>query len=278
MSVKYSKSFKIALYAISIVTCIVILYPYIVMFLSSVKGMNEIYRIPGTLWPEKWNLSNYITIWQHIPLTYYFRNSAIVAFGATALSITCAIPTGYALARMSFPGKKTMMQFIIITQMFAPVVLLVGIYRVMLTFHLTNSLFGLIVLIAAFNQAFSSWLLSGTFATISRELEEAATIDGCSRVQAVIRVIIPLAAPGIVTAIIHAFIGAWNEYTLTLVLISDTYKKSLNVGIRAFFGYTNVEWWYVFTASLLTTVPILLLFQVIDKYIVGGLTAGGVKG
>ena len=201
-----------------------------------------------------------------------------ISCGATALSISCAIPTGYALARMNFPGKKGFMQFIIITQMFAPVVLLVGIYKIMMTFHLTNSLFGLILLIAAFNQAFSSWLLSGTFATISRELEEAATIDGCTRLQAVIRVIIPLAAPGIVTAVIHAFIGAWNEYTLTLVLISDTYKKSLNVGIRAFFGYTNVEWWYVFTCSLLTTLPILLLFQAIDKYIVGGLTAGGVKG
>ncbi|MBE5997279.1 MAG: carbohydrate ABC transporter permease [Lachnospiraceae bacterium] len=278
MSDRYSKVFRIALYVISAITCLVILYPYLVMFFSSVKGMNEIYRIPGTLWPEKWNLSNYRTIWEHIPLTYYFRNSAIVACGATALSITCAIPTGYALARMSFPGKKGFMQFIIITQMFAPVVLLVGIYRIMLTLHLTNNLFGLILLIAAFNQAFSSWLLSGTFATISKELEEAATIDGCSRLQAVIRVIIPLAAPGIVTAVIHAFIGAWNEYTLTLVLISDTYKKSLNVGIRAFFGYTNIEWWYVFTASLLTTIPILFLFQAIDKYIVGGLTAGGVKG
>ncbi len=278
MSVTHSKSFRIALYVIAVLTCLIILYPYLVMFFSSVKGMNEIYRIPGTLWPEKWNLDNYLTIWKHIPLTYYFRNSAIVALGSTALSITCAIPTGYALARMSFPGKKGFMQFIIITQMFAPVVLLVGIYRVMLIFKLTNSLFGLILLIAAFNQAFSSWLLSGTFATISRELEEAAVIDGCNRVQAVIRVIIPLAAPGIATAVIHAFIGAWNEYTLTLVLISDTYKKSLNVGIRAFFGYTNVEWWYVFCASLLTTIPILLLFQLIDKYIVGGLTAGGVKG
>ena len=278
MSVTHSKAFRITLYVISALTCLIILYPYLVMFLSSVKGMNEIYRIPGTLWPEKWNLSNYLTIWKHIPLGYYFRNSAIVAIGSTALSISCAIPTGYALARMNFPGKKGFMQFIIITQMFAPVVLLVGIYRVMLVLKLTNSLFGLILLIAAFNQAFSSWLLSGTFATISKELEEAATIDGCSRLQAVIRVIIPLAAPGIVTAVIHAFIGAWNEYTLTLVLISDTYKKSLNVGIRAFFGYTNIEWWYVFCASLLTTIPILLLFQLIDKYIVGGLTAGGVKG
>ncbi|MBR7187138.1 MAG: carbohydrate ABC transporter permease [Clostridia bacterium] len=278
MSAKPSKPMKIALYAISIVTCAVILYPYVVMFFSSVKDINEIYRIPGTIWPEHWNLSNYITVWQHIPLLYYFRNSAIVAFGATAVSICCAIPTGYALARMNFPGKKGFMQFIIITQMFAPVVLLVGIYRVMLTFSLTNNLFGLILLVAAFNQAFSAWLLSGTFATISHELEEAATIDGCNRVQAVIRVIIPLAAPGIATAVIHAFIGAWNEYTLTLVLISDTFKKSLNVGIRAFFGYTNVEWWYVFTCSLLTTVPILLLFQFVDKHIVGGLTAGGVKG
>ena len=278
MNVMHSRGFRIALYTIASLTCIVVLYPYLVMFFSSVKGIDEIYRIPGTLLPEKWNLGNYLTVWEHIPLAYYFRNSAIVAFGASTLSICCAIPTGYALAKMNFPGKKALMQFIIVTQMFAPVVLLVGIYKIMMTFHLTNNLFGLILLIAAFNQAFSSWLLSGTFATISTELEEAAKIDGCNRVQAVIRVVIPLAAPGIATALIHAFIGAWNEYTLTLVLISDTYKKSLNVGIRAFFGYTNVEWWYVFACSLLTTLPILLMFQVVDKHIVGGLTAGGVKG
>ena len=95
MSAKPSKTLKIALYVISIVTCAIILYPYVVMFFSSVKDINEIYRIPGTLLPENWNLSNYITVWEHIPLAYYFRNSAIVAFGATALSIACAIPTGY---------------------------------------------------------------------------------------------------------------------------------------------------------------------------------------
>jgi multiple sugar transport system permease protein len=128
---------------------------------------------------------------------------------------------------MRFPGKKGFMQFIIITQMFAPVVLLVGIYRVMLTFHLTNSLFGLIVLIAAFNQAFSSWLLSGTFATISRELEEAATINGAGFWRRIFSIVIPLAKNGFLSGFLLSFISIAKELDLIAILMTpDNYTLS----------------------------------------------------
>ncbi|MCI8418603.1 MAG: carbohydrate ABC transporter permease [Lachnospiraceae bacterium] len=269
---------RVFLYLFAFFSVVFILYPYFVMLVSSLKGMDEIFRIPGTIFPEKWVWTNYVDIWRDIPLAVYFKNSAIIAVGATALCIACAIPAGYALARMQFPGKRFVMSCIVVTQMFSAVVLLVGIYKLMVSLHLQNTRTGLILLIAAFNQAFAAWLLSGTFATISKELEEAAMIDGCSRVRALIRVILPLAAPGIVTAIVFVFINAWNEYTLTLVLIGDPMLKSLNVGIHAFFGYTNTEWWYVFAASLLATLPILCFFQILERQLVGGLTAGGVKG
>lgn len=168
------------------------------------------------------------------------------------------------------------MSVIIVTQMFSTVVLMVGIFKLMVALKLTNSLVGIIFLVAAFNQAFASWMLSGTFRRISFEMEEAALIDGCNRLQAMTRVTMPLAAPGIVTAIIFVFLNAWNEYTLTLILISDQLKKSLNTGIRSFFGYTNTEWHYVFACSILATLPVLLFFQVLEKHLMGGLTAGGV--
>jgi len=269
---------RFLLYAYIIVGVLFILYPYYVMFISSLKDLDEMFRIPGTLIPHKWIWKNYIDIWRDVPLATYFRNSAVVAFCATGICILCAIPAGYALARLRFPGKKTVMSGIIVTQMFSPVVLLVGIYKLMVTMNLQNKLLGIILLVAAFQQAFAAWILSGTFATISQELEEAAMIDGCSRLKSVIRIILPLAAPGIVTAIMFVFISAWNEYTLTLVLIGDANLKTLNVGIHSFFGYTNTEWWYVFAASLLATLPILSFFQVLERYLVGGLTAGGVKG
>jgi multiple sugar transport system permease protein len=179
---------------------------------------------------------------------------------------------------MKFPGKRFIMSAVIVTQMFSEVVLLVGIYKVMVALHLQNTRKGLVFIFAAFNRAFAAWMLCGTFSSISKELEESAMIDGCNRLTAMIKIILPLAAPGIVTAIIFVFIHAWNEYTLTLVLIGDPMLKTLNVGISAFFGYTNTEWWYVFATSILATLPVLLLFQFLEKHIVGGLTAGSVKG
>ncbi len=279
MSIKCKRNLsRIFLYLFAVIAVVFFLYPYFVMFVSSLKGMDEIFRIPGTIFPEKWVWSNYVDIWKDIPLLTYFKNTLIVGVLSTALCIVCAIPAGYALARMQFPGKKFIMSAIIVTQMFSQVVLLVGIYKVMVAMHLQNTHEGLILVIAAFNQAFAAWMLSGTFASISTELEEAAMIDGCNRLTAMIRVILPLAAPGIVTAIIFVFINAWNEYTLTLVLIGDPLLKTLNVGISAFFGYTNTEWWYVFAASILATLPVLAFFQILEKHLVGGLTAGGVKG
>ena len=255
-----------------------IVFPYFVMFVGSFKNLDEIYRIPATLLPKVWRFSNYIDVWKAVPLAVYFRNSAIIAVGSTVLDIVCAVPAAYAMARMRFPGKKTMMAIVIMTQMFSPVVMMVGIYKIMSFYHLTNSLVGIIFLVAAFNLAFSIWLLRGFFETISMELEEAALIDGCGRVQAMVRIVLPLAAPGIVTAAIFVFIAGWNDYMMSLILIGATDLKSINLGIRAFFGYTGTEWWYVFAISLMATAPILLFFRFIERYMTGGLTAGGVKG
>ena len=278
MKRKKIKLSRVFLYAFACMVSLFILYPYIVMFFGSLKDLNTLYRIPGTLLPEVWHWENYVNIWKDVPLLIYFKNSLIVAVFGTALCIVCAIPGGYALARMNFPGKKTMMSLIIMTQMFSPVVMMVGIYKVMSSMHLANSLVGIILLVAAFNQAFAVWLLSGTFATISKELEEAARIDGCNKVSAMVRIILPLAAPGIVTAMTFVFISGWNEYMLSLILIGDSSLKTINLGIRAFFGYTGTEWWYVFAASILSTLPILGFFRILERHLTGGLTAGGVKG
>lgn len=275
---KKKKASRLFLYFFCFVFCVGVLYPYFVMIVNSFKSLNNIFKIPPTILPEEWHFENYVNIWKDIPLLTYFRNSLIVAVGSTILCIVCAVPAGYAMARMKFPGKKTLMSCIIVTQMFSTVVLLVGIFKLMTAMGLQNSLLGIILLVAAFNQAFASWMLSGTFRSISFELEEAALIDGCGRFKAMTRVVLPLAAPGIVTAVIFVFLNAWNEYTLSLVLISDQNLKPLNIGIRSFFGYTNTEWHYVFAASLLATLPMLFFFQFLERHLMGGLTAGGVKG
>ena len=190
----------------------------------------------------------------------------------------CGIPAAYALARMKFKGQTAFLGFIIVSQMFAPVVLLIGIYKVMMSLHMTNSIIGLIFINAAFNQAFTVWLLRGTFLGISPEMEQAAKIDGCNKMQAMFRVLLPVAAPGIVTTLIFIFINAWNEYTVALTLISADTLKPLTVGINIFNGYNMIEWQYLFAASLFAVIPVVILFMCIEKNLVSGLASGGVKG
>jgi len=269
---------RILLYFVVVVISLFILYPYFVMFTTALKSRNEIFAMDGRLFPIKALWSNFADIWVKAPMAKYMLNSIIIASGSTAIAMVCGIPAAYALARMKFKGQAAFLGFIIVSQMFAPVVLLIGIYKVMQVLNLTNSLLGLIFINAAFNQAFTIWLLRGTFMSISAEMEQAATIDGCNRIQAMFKVLLPVAAPGIVTTLIFIFINAWNEYTVALCLISTETIKPLTVGINIFNGYNIIEWQYLFAASIFAIIPVVILFMSIEKNLTSGLTAGGVKG
>ena len=269
---------RIVLYFVVALICIVILYPYFVMFCTALKSRAEIFAIDASVLPQNANWQNFLDIWSKAPMAQYMWNSFVIAGGSTAIAMLCGIPAAYALARMKFKGQTAFLGFIIVSQMFAPVVLLIGIYKVISLLGMTNSLMGLIFINAAFNQAFTIWLLRGTFMSISAEMEQAATIDGCNRVQAMLKILLPVAAPGIVTTLIFIFINAWNEYTVALCLISTETIKPLTVGINIFNGYNMIEWQYLFAASIFAIVPVVILFMSIEKNLTSGLTAGGVKG
>ena len=269
---------RILLYFTVAFICLFILYPYFVMFCTALKSRQEIFSINGTILPIDYVWSNFADIWKLAPMAEYLMNSIIIASGSTAIAMICGIPAAYALARMKFKGQTAFLGFIIVSQMFAPVVLLIGIYKVMQSMALTNTLLGLVFINAAFNQAFTIWLLRGTFMSISAEMEQAATIDGCNRLQAMFKILLPVAAPGIVTTLIFIFINAWNEYTVALCLISTDTLKPLTVGINIFNGYNIIEWQYLFAASIFAIVPVVILFMSIEKNLTSGLTAGGVKG
>ena len=277
--VNYGKLLRrILLYFVVVFICLFILYPYFVMVCTALKSRAEIFAMEGTIFPKAAMWSNFVDIWQKAPMAKYMLNSVIIAGGSTAIAMVCGIPAAYALARMRFKGQTAFLGFIIVSQMFAPVVLLIGIYKVMQILGLTNSLLGLIFINAAFNQAFTIWLLRGTFLSISAEMEQAATIDGCNRIQAMMKILLPVAAPGIVTTLIFIFINAWNEYTVALCLISTETIKPLTVGINIFNGYNMIEWQYLFASSIFAIVPVVILFMSIEKNLTSGLTAGGVKG
>ena len=269
---------RILLYFSVAVICVIILYPYFVMACTALKTRAEIFDPNGAILPASPIWSNFVDIWTLAPMGKYLLNSVIVAGGSTIIAMLCGIPAAYALARMKFKGQTVFLGFIIVSQMFAPVVLLIGIYKVIKFLGMTNTLLGLIFINAAFNQAFTVWLLRGTFMSISAEMEQAATIDGCNRIQAMIRILLPVAAPGIVTTLIFIFINAWNEFTVALCLISTDTIKPLTVGINIFNGYNIIEWQYLFASSIVAIIPVVILFMSIEKNLTSGLTAGGVKG
>lgn len=255
-----------------------ILYPFFVMFITAFRSNAETTDMYfQNILPVKWMFSN-LKITLDRGVGRYLGNSLLIAGGATLVAMLCGIPAAYAMARMDFKGKKAYLGFVIMSQMFPPVVLLVGISRLMNSFRLNDTLLGLVMINAAFNQAFAIWLLRGTFLSISSEMEQAACIDGCSVVGALIRILLPMAAPGIVTTLIFVFINSWNEYIVATVLISTQTNRPITVGITQFSSFNMIEWQYLFAASLLATVPVVILFMLIEKHLAAGLTSGGVKG
>ena len=268
---------RVLLYFVVLDVCVITLYPYFAMLCTALKNRVEIFS-GGTVLPVVPLWSNFIDIWSRAPMAKYMLNSVLIAGGSTIIAMLCGIPAAYALARMKFKGQTAFLGFVIVSQMFAPVVLLIGIYQVMQRLGLTDNILGLVFINAAFNQAFTIWLLRGTFMGISAEMEQAATIDGCTRVQSMMKVLLPVAAPGIVTTLIFIFINAWNEYTVALCLISTDTLKPLTVGINIFNGYNIIEWQYLFAASIFAIIPVVILFMCIEKNLVSGLASGGVKG
>ncbi len=269
---------RILLYLFICVVCIITLYPYYVMLVTGFRSSaetNDMFFLH--IFPTKWIWSNMKDILNRGVLRYLL-NSMLIAGGATIIALVCGIPAAYSMARMRYKGRKVFLGFVIMSQMFSPVVLLIGISQLMRTLNLNDSLLGLMFINAAFNQAFAIWLLRGTFISISPEMEHAARIDGCTTLGSLIHILLPMAAPGIVTTLIFIFINAWNEYTISTVLISTATNRPITVGITQFSSFNMIEWQYLFAASLLATIPVVILFMCIEKHLADGLTSGGVKG
>ena len=266
------------LYFSVIILCVLILYPFVIMFTSAFRtdaDANDIYF--QHIFPQVWQWQNMNHILSR-GVPRYLLNSLVMSLGATSLALLCGIPAAYAMARMRFKGRKAFMGFVIMSQMFSPVVLLVGISRLMMDLRMNDTLLGLTFINAAFNQAFAIWLLRGTFISISPEMEQAACIDGCNSVSALIRVLLPMAAPGIVTTLIFVFINSWNEYTISTVIINSEINRPITVGLTQFAAFSMIQWNYLFASALLATIPVVILFLCIEKHLVAGLTSGGVKG
>jgi multiple sugar transport system permease protein len=256
---------------------VVVLSPYLVMLFTALKPAAELRTTPPTLLPVRWQPGNLLAVLGDAAFQDWLRVSLVVAGASTLLVLVAAVPAAYYTARHRFPGRAAFLFLVLVTQMFSPTALVVGLYREFFELDLINTYTALILTNAAFNLAFAIWILRAFFASIPREIEEAAAVDGCSRVRALVGIVLPLSGPGIVTAAIFAFIAAWNEYIVALTLMTDAARKPLTVGITTYVTAYVQHWNSLFAASILAIVPVVVLFALIERYLVGGLTAGSLK-
>ncbi|MEO3797859.1 ABC transporter permease subunit [Nonomuraea sp. B10E15] len=253
--------------------------PYAAMLFGSLKTDAELFAVPANYLPETWAWSNYADVWRRIPLADFFRVSLTIALASTALVLVLAAPAAYVLARMRFRGRTAFLSVILVTQMFPAVALLIGLYRQAVFVDGINSYGVIIAINSAFNLAFAVWILHAHFSAIPVEIDEAAMMDGLGKFRIMLRMILPLAAPGLVTVMIFTFIQVWNEFVIALTLFNDPAggRVPLTVGVQQFIGLYETNYQYLFAAALMAIVPAVILFAFIEKHLVSGLTAGSTK-
>lgn len=260
---------------------LVVVVPLYVILTTSVKPLKD---VRGTFewFPSALTLQPYIDIWTTVPLAQYFTNSLIVTVVATACSVTLAILAAYALSRFRFPGARPFSLIVLSTQMFPGILFLLPLYLIFTQIQravgvqLNGSYLGLIITYMTFSLPFSIWMLSGFFAAMPRALEEAAMIDGLGRFGALVRVVLPVARPGIIAVAVYCFITAWSEVLFASVLTNSA-TRTLSIGLRAYSSQTDVYWNQMMAASVVVSLPVLIGFLLVQRHLISGLAAGAVK-
>jgi ABC-type glycerol-3-phosphate transport system permease component len=256
----------------------VCLFPFVWMGLSSIKVIGELYTVPPHWWPEVPTLGNYWKVLFESNIPRYFVNSVVISFGATGLALMLAIFASYGFARFDFRGKPFWQAFVLIGQLLPTAAIIVPLFITLRVLGLVNTYWGLILVYMIITLPLSVWMLTSYFKAIPVELEEAAIIDGASRLGVLFRVTLPLSIPGLVAVIVYAFVTTWNEFIFALCFATDSSVKTLPIGIAEFSTEFNTDWGAVMAASVVMTVPIALLFFSMQRMFVSGLTSGAMKG
>jgi N,N'-diacetylchitobiose transport system permease protein len=253
-------------------------FPFAWMLLTSLKPNPELFtRVPQLL-PSHWTIEHYLAVFARGGFGRYFWNSLVVAVSTTVLSIAIGSLAAYAVTRFRFPLRSVFLVLILSVQMFPLVVLILPLFIIMRNLGLLDHYSGLVLAYVTFTLPFGVWMLKGFFDSIPASLEEAAMIDGCSRMGAFLRVILPVAAPGVAASSIYSFIGAWNEFMFAMTFLSREEMRTLPLALQSFFGQFNVEWGPVMAASVVFTLPVLAFFLAVQKRLTTGLVKGAVKG
>lgn len=252
------------------------LAPFAWMLLTSIKPNADLSQFPVRYLPSSTTFEHYRTLIQRTSFPVNLLNSLIIACGAVLLGLATSVPAAYSFSRFRFAGRRTLMTGFLVINMFPIVLLIIPLFVLMRTLGLIDTFLGVIIGHSTFSIPFSIWMLVSYFNAIPRDLDEAATIDGASRLQTIRLVVLPLVMPGIVTTAIYVFITSWNEYLFAMMLSGETVRP-VTVALQLFIGEFTVQWGILTAGGTIIALPVTILFLFVQKRLVGGLTAGAVK-
>jgi multiple sugar transport system permease protein len=279
-----SRRYRIFIHCAALFVSLIILAPFAWLLIASLASEAELLKVPLSWIPSHLSFSRYSQIFTAPGGTIFanFRasllNSVIIASSTVAISMTVGVFGAYALARVRFRGSRAALLVFLSTYMVPPIALVIPLYLIMVRLHLLNTRLGLIIVYCTFATPFVLWIMGNYFQTIPRDLEDAARIDGCSRIGALFRVILPLARPGLISTMLFAFLIAWDEFLYALIFTSTTAAKTIPVAIAEFTGRYTTDFGLQAAGGLLAALPPVLIAVVFQRYIVGGLASGAVKG
>ncbi|HEV8440696.1 MAG TPA: carbohydrate ABC transporter permease, partial [Methylomirabilota bacterium] len=265
-------------YAVLLTLLLIVIFPFYWMTITSFKNEDQMRSMVSMFWPSPFVTDNYQQLLGKTDFLAWYRNSIVVALSSTFAATAIGTIGAYALARLRFLGRAFMASAVLITYLVPPSILFIPLYAQIRNFGLADSLTGLIAAYPSFTVPFVTWLLMGYFESIPEELEESAMIDGATRFGAFYRVVLPLAAPGLLAAALYAFTQAWNEFLYALVFITDVKLRTLPVGLSTFITGDVYGWGFLMAGAVLTTLPVIAAYIYLQRYMVEGLTAGSVKG
>jgi ABC-type glycerol-3-phosphate transport system permease component len=271
------RAFNSFMYVIMVVASLIVLVPTLWMVSTAFKPNDEVMVTPPQWIPNVPTWESFIRIWNDYPFATYFANSVYIVLAATVISLVFSAMAGYGASRFRFRGKSAFLTFLLVTQMFPSIMLLIPFYKVLKTLGLIDTHMGLILVYISFTIPFCTWMMMGFFQGIPKELDEAATIDGCGRIRTFVQIILPLSLPGIAATAIYSFLQGWNEYMFALILTTTEEMKTLPVGIGQLNGFYKIVWNDMMAASFVSSLPLVILFLFLQKYFISSLTAGAVK-
>jgi multiple sugar transport system permease protein len=252
------------------------LAPYAWMIVTSLKVNSEIIRVPVTYWPQQLTLEHYRTLFSRTTFGGNLVNSLIIATGAMLTGILAAVPAAYAFSRFHFIGRRFLMIQFLVINMFPIVLLIIPLFVLMRTLGLIDTYFGIIIGHSTFAIPFAIWMMTSYMNSVPAELDEAAIVDGASRLQTIWLIILPLTMPGIVTTGIYIFVTSWNEYLFAMML-SGQNVRTVTVALQLFIGEFSIQWGLLTAGGTIVAIPVTILFLLVQRRLVGGLTAGAVK-